>query len=578
MPTVSELVSKRIGNTITNSQTWDIFYNAKEYGAVGNGVANDYSALSTLINTTINGANATIIFPRGTYKISTNLTFPSNISLYFVKGAMLSPDSGITITINGATEAGLWQIFTGSGTVSGFGNVEALHPHWWGAKFDESQDDKAAIQKTFDASPALHGVVKLPPGRALISGNITATNKNIQIIGSGRNVTRLRFTAAGGIVFTTTDILNELTIKDMSLMADIATNGVAISGTWPDTLSGQNPTCLIENVSMYSTTPGVSYWTQGIKLTEAWNAIVRGCSVKGDLTGTTRAISAEGMCGDIVITANHIWTVTTGIYVTGDTEGPQINNNSMVGVTNGIIIIPTTIGKPGTSITNNHMSASERGIQASEAVQIYIGGNLIYKSGNGNFVGIDLINDADDCRVVGNLIIKVGTPTGTTTGIAATSADRSLISNNATVDMDTCISVGALTDIALIIGNHRSGGTTTISNSGTNIIIRENFPTDNTGGIVIFTANDTTPSVTNSQTNSFQTANTLATTINMFDDGYVGQIITVLANDANTTIGHFTGGGSISLQGAVNFVMGNGAIITLRKDISVWREVSRRTA
>lgn len=88
-----------------------IFYNAKVYDLVGDGTTNDYTKFYNLINTTINGAEATIIFPKGTYKISSNITIPSNISLYFVKGAMLSPDSGVTVTINGSIEAGYYQIF-----------------------------------------------------------------------------------------------------------------------------------------------------------------------------------------------------------------------------------------------------------------------------------------------------------------------------------------------------------------------------------------------------------------------------------------------------------------------------------
>jgi hypothetical protein len=55
---------------------------------------------------------------------------------------------------------------------------------------------------------------------------------------------------------------------------------------------------------------------------------------------------------------------------------------------------------------------------------------------------------------------------------------------------------------------------------------------------ISFADQDATPSVGSG--NFFQTANTVATTITDFDDGVVGQRITVLINDANTTI-DFTG-------------------------------------
>ena len=50
---------------------------------------------------------------------------------------------------------------------------------------------------------------------------------------------------------------------------------------------------------------------------------------------------------------------------------------------------------------------------------------------------------------------------------------------------------------------------------------------------VTFTAGDTTPSVYDSEL--FPTANTAATTITNFDDGYENQRITVVAGDTNTT-------------------------------------------
>ena len=50
-----------------------------------------------------------------------------------------------------------------------------------------------------------------------------------------------------------------------------------------------------------------------------------------------------------------------------------------------------------------------------------------------------------------------------------------------------------------------------------------------------FTDGDTSPSV-GVPNKLFKTANTAATTISTFDDGYVGQEITIAFTDANTTI------------------------------------------
>lgn len=63
-----------------------------------------------------------------------------------------------------------------------------------------------------------------------------------------------------------------------------------------------------------------------------------------------------------------------------------------------------------------------------------------------------------------------------------------------------------------------------------------------------FTDGDSTPSVV-VPTTVYKTANTGATTISDFDDGFTGQIITVLIDDANTTI-DFTASGLIGNGGS----------------------------
>lgn len=134
MPTVSELMSQNIINSITNSQTWNgLLYAAKAYSLKGDGTTDDYTALNALISTTINGAEATIAIYGGDYVIGTSITIPSNVTLMFFNGGTLKPSTGITITVNGAVLAGLYQIFTGSGTIAGSMKVDKMYPQWWGA-------------------------------------------------------------------------------------------------------------------------------------------------------------------------------------------------------------------------------------------------------------------------------------------------------------------------------------------------------------------------------------------------------------------------------------------------------------
>lgn len=67
MQKVSTLVSKDIGDTLTNIRTWSgVMYNVLNQGLVGGGTTDDTAALQTLINTAIAAGRKAIFFPHGT--------------------------------------------------------------------------------------------------------------------------------------------------------------------------------------------------------------------------------------------------------------------------------------------------------------------------------------------------------------------------------------------------------------------------------------------------------------------------------------------------------------------------------
>ena len=80
---------------------------------------------------------------------------------------------------------------------------------------------------------------------------------------------------------------------------------------------------------------------------------------------------------------------------------------------------------------------------------------------------------------------------------------------------------------------------------------------------------DTTPAVGSGE--YFECANTGATSITTFDDGYPGKMITVKL-DANTTL---VNGATLKLAGAVNLVGSADDLVTLRMGSdNVWRQQS----
>lgn len=189
---VNELTT-RFTETVTG------IYNARLNGLVGDGVTNDYPSLNSIL-TTIGGASATIFFEPGIYKLSSNITIPSNVTLWFLNGAMISPDSGVTVTINGSIEAGLYTIFTGLGAIAGKIKVPMAFPEWFGAKGDGATNDSSAIQKAINTGAH----VRLSQGTYYI-GNTGLTNVK-GLSGVGKSLTKLTY---DGSTTTAISVTNE---------------------------------------------------------------------------------------------------------------------------------------------------------------------------------------------------------------------------------------------------------------------------------------------------------------------------------------------------------------------------------
>jgi hypothetical protein len=88
-----------------------IFFNVKDFGAVGNGTADDTTAIQAAINAAgINGG--TVFFPAGTYKTTSTLSLPSLVSL---RGIANAPSTGgSTIKFTGTTTDAVQVLYSGS--------------------------------------------------------------------------------------------------------------------------------------------------------------------------------------------------------------------------------------------------------------------------------------------------------------------------------------------------------------------------------------------------------------------------------------------------------------------------------
>ncbi len=134
-------------------------------------ITNDYTVdtLSygqTLTKTTIEAAltaigttnKTTLLLRPGTWVISADADWSTyaNVTFKIVPGAILQVATGTTTTFGGPVEAGLYQIFSGDGTVIlGTGSIDKYPVQWRGAVGDDSTDNYDAItaaNRDLDAS------------------------------------------------------------------------------------------------------------------------------------------------------------------------------------------------------------------------------------------------------------------------------------------------------------------------------------------------------------------------------------------------------------------------------------------
>ena len=118
-----------------------------DFGADPTGAAD---ASSTILNAA--GANTSLYFPAGTYKIAANITVP--VPVIFAAGSSLTILAGVTVTLSGGISAPLTQVFSGAGTVVFSGSPVTGYPEWWGAVINSSAT--AATSANQIALPACH--------------------------------------------------------------------------------------------------------------------------------------------------------------------------------------------------------------------------------------------------------------------------------------------------------------------------------------------------------------------------------------------------------------------------------------
>ena len=144
------------------------------FNSVGDGTTNDRAAFVAA-----DAAGDNTYVPAGAYAIASNVTIANRLE--FEQGATLKPANGVTVTLSGPINAGLWQIFDlsagGSVVLSAVPWIEA---RWFGAHPSASATtNSTAINEAITCAKASQNAdLVLGPGTLEINTTLSYSNSN----------------------------------------------------------------------------------------------------------------------------------------------------------------------------------------------------------------------------------------------------------------------------------------------------------------------------------------------------------------------------------------------------------------
>lgn len=479
-------------------------------------------------------------------KSGTTLTGNTTVTVPLtVQGGTIN-QSTYTLTINGPFSAPLAPVFTGSGAVTfGSAAINWNYLEWYGGKGDGSTVNDTSFSTALTAYPRL----KLLKGSYKITtGNIAVPTYAV-IEGSGMYETLILNDSSTGDTFKITGTASPykeyVEIRNMTITSSSTTTGDAIDATYTRYGTIENVAFRNHNKGIYSHTNCYYNTIKNCLFTQ-----IAQYSVHENNFGANYFVGNrfDGNGSDVTDTLLYIDSASHMTMIIGNTfSGPAVKGIEILGACKGTVIT----GNSFSEITTNAISIVDYSGN-------YPTGTVI--SGN-SFRNMASISDA---------VIRLNAG-GRYTQISG----NTFIDNHAT-NPDIKIDVAAA--YTNIIGNI-TNDTTFLSDSDTTTVLNGNV--DSTGKIIgpvkyadpiTFTDQDTTPSVKNG--NIFRTANTGATVITGFDDGQIGQMITIRLGDAFTD---FTDSATLELEGNANFTTGlaGDTITFLKLTATAWIEVSR---
>jgi len=545
----------------------------------------DYAGSLTDAITAI-GATETTLLIDAAISLGSNATVPATMTLRFVRGAIITIATGVTLTVNSQVEAGPYHIFIYSGTgVVTFPLTQVMSAGWWASY---TTDAGTCITNAFRAIKNIGGVVTLPPGAATSTTTVDITdyaNQFYRLEGSVGGNSGVTF-ATAGFCFDCTGS-NRLTFRDFRILGDTSTVPTVGFFFARQASAGNALFHYMYNVisqGQFSKAVVYSYAAEECRYFNCYfhNNDTVGCGfwITSDNDG-----SGEDLTSSITTTATGVQSNSDNLlygcsWLNSGVGGATADNIKIRGVSNFHII--------GAFFANNGSSTAPRShvyIDASSAAALnaYFSFSK-FRSEDGTNVQYGFY--INGTQTVSQLSITDGFVSGSANPLLQADAGKL----NALRWNNVSNTTGGATDVdiyTLEFSDVKELGNLAIRNNLTNSVLAArstlltitgaitdssyfDMDTGNTLSVATPTtlADDATPTV--KYGHRFLTGGT--TTITDFDDGVEGQEIVILSEHAIT----ITDGTNIFLAGSVNFVMAaTGSLTLVQKADGKWYEISR---
>lgn len=486
--------------------------NVKEFGAVGDGVTDDTEAIQAAIDYVESLGGGTVIIPEGSiFKITQDGT------LYDIGGSM---NTAILIDENNVTLDGGGTLYFPNWGLQATNSVQSYIVVGNPAK---NIDNVHIKNLRFIGDKSYNDSLWFGAGAPLATIVIGANTSSYSVLNSG--VRDCVFDSVGGQAIAFSGGSNDVADSSNNDWNIYAINNSISNSTYSgiNAFSGGGRNAIISH-NKISYLCGVGIQWSGMSAIISDNTIEHTANSAIQTSGTTNRETYQ------IVKDNSIYrcgaeiggTVSASLYV-----GDATNNNYVVldgnvireaygpgiataGVVTNLFLYNNLIDgfgieAEGKTFTNN----TSAGINVANATNVVTLNNIVIAGSGAN----------DSCAY--------GIITGGSSG-SNTWTDNNLVSG--TFDVASFI-------LSSSVGTAGSGTNNLVGKGNFDLTSKKYYlgaNVTNDEAIPIFTAGDNTPSVAGSDI--WRTNNPSSDTITTFDNGYVGQLLTVIFNDGNTMV------------------------------------------